>query len=99
METRPMWIDHFGTLHKGFTFHGPHKPTFDRGWGGIDLVAPDRDHAPDGKFCILTGNPVDGFSAIGPFEFHEDAVRNYDETGDGGDWWIIKLSDGLDISE
>jgi hypothetical protein len=40
-------------------------------------------------YVVLVGNPVDGFSVVGPFDSHEDAkgfCQGSDET-----WWIAKL--------
>lgn len=44
---------------------------------------------PVGEAVILKGNPVDGFSAVGPFPSREAAV----EAGGSidSDWWVLDL--------
>ena len=49
-------------------------------------------------YILISGNPVDGYTFIGPFEY-EAAIR-YAEIHLDGDWWIGKLLtvDDADIS-
>jgi len=41
---------------------------------------------------LITGNPVDGFKYIGPFDTPDSAI-SYEEhiLDEGGDWWITPL--------
>jgi hypothetical protein len=41
-------------------------------------------------FLIVAGNPVDGFSFIGPFEGRLAAI-DYGEQFADGDWWIAPI--------
>lgn len=41
-------------------------------------------------YIICTGNPCEGFNYIGPFEDHDDAVRQAENVGYES-WWIIEL--------
>lgn len=44
------------------------------------------------KFVIVTGSPIDGFTFIGPFEFHGDASDYADANLAGeADWWIAEV--------
>lgn len=40
---------------------------------------------------IIHGNPVDGFSYIGPFPNSEAAVDHAENERLAGDWWIAPL--------
>ena len=40
---------------------------------------------------VVTGNPVDGFSHVGPFEDYETASEYADRRMDS-DWWIVPLN-------
>lgn len=45
-----------------------------------------------GMHIIITGNPVDGFEYIGPFNTSEDALRWADKDAHiEGDWWLAHL--------
>jgi hypothetical protein len=41
------------------------------------------------NFIVITGNPVNGFQAVGPFETRQEAL----ECGEGlkEDWWIMEV--------
>lgn len=39
---------------------------------------------------LVCGNPVDGFSFVGPFPSDDDA-REYGENDTDGDWWVTAL--------
>lgn len=52
----------------------------------IDIVGMDEPT----QAVIITGNPVDGFSFIGPFP-DEDAAREYGENLIPDDWWVSEL--------
>lgn len=41
-------------------------------------------------FIVISGNPVDGFVFIGPFQ-NEDQAAEYGDRIDDGDWWIGKI--------
>lgn len=41
---------------------------------------------------IITGNPVDGFELIGPFDSEVDETT-LDKYAEGGDWWVADLID------
>lgn len=38
----------------------------------------------------VTGNPIDGFSFVGPFDSYEAASEWSDRRSDS-DWWIVKV--------
>lgn len=40
---------------------------------------------------IVTGNPVEGFEFIGPFDSDVDAARYGNEDPDMEEWWISPL--------
>lgn len=45
-----------------------------------------------GKFILITGNPVDGFTHEGPFDTHDDGVLYAERTDDGVEsWWVVPL--------
>lgn len=48
---------------------------------------------PEERSVILTGNPVDGFSIIGPFSTRDDAFYSgeTDLTLRDADWWVAHL--------
>lgn len=41
------------------------------------------------QWIIIEGNPVDGFTHVGPFATHDDAVAYQEDKG--GDWWVTEL--------
>ena len=41
-------------------------------------------------FIVITGDPVDGFSHIGPFKTMEDAIE-WAQTHKSTDWWAAPL--------
>ena len=41
------------------------------------------------KFIVITGNPVDGFTHIGPFNGREEAEDYIYH--DSSDWWVVEL--------
>jgi hypothetical protein len=43
------------------------------------------------KFILITGNPVQGFQYLGPFDTHTDAENAGDHLT-GGDWWVATLN-------
>lgn len=48
---------------------------------------------PEERSVILTGNPVDGFSIIGPFNTRDEAFESgeNDLTLRDADWWVAHL--------
>lgn len=46
------------------------------------------------KYIIVTGNPVDGFTFMGPFGTRESAIEwTEDNSRDlSADWWIAALT-------
>lgn len=40
-------------------------------------------------FVVITGNPVNGFTIVGPFESREDAFNSAERFD--ADWWISEL--------
>ena len=47
----------------------------------------------DIKHIIVYGNPVDGFSFIGPFDDHESAHEFAEEYKGGVEWWVLTLEE------
>lgn len=47
-------------------------------------------------FIILTGNPVEGFKAIGPFNTWDDAAEYGDRilAEETSDYWLMKVQEG-----
>jgi hypothetical protein len=43
------------------------------------------------KALIVTGNPVDGFKFIGPFDTRDDAVDSASRGEIDKDWWVADL--------
>lgn len=43
------------------------------------------------KWCVITGNPVDGIFVYGPFDSTEEATEWCEENQDGQDWWLTEL--------
>jgi hypothetical protein len=42
-------------------------------------------------FIIIEGNPVGGFSYVGPFGSHEAAVAYADQGQFDTDWWVVLI--------
>ncbi len=42
------------------------------------------------QFILIYGNPIDGFSYVGPFDSRDDASQ-YAEDDAPADWWIVTL--------
>ena len=40
---------------------------------------------------LVTGNPVDGFQYVGPFEDQTAVMLYVDQQRDGIDWWMVEL--------
>jgi hypothetical protein len=52
------------------------------------------------QVIIITGDPVDGFSYIGPFEDYDAAVFYTDTVFDRYDtWWIADLWSAADLED
>ena len=45
------------------------------------------------KFIVVMGNPVDGFTHIGPFEFWEDANKYCEDDPSPFDMWVVMLQE------
>ena len=45
---------------------------------------------------LVHGNPVDGFSFVGPFEDTEQAVEYAENNLRGSEWWIAECSAPLE---
>lgn len=43
------------------------------------------------KYIIISGNPIEGFNAIGPFSGAQDVSEYADQIRDN-DWWLMDLS-------
>lgn len=43
------------------------------------------------QYAICYGNPVDGFTFIGPFRHRDDAVLYAERDAINGEWWIVEL--------
>ena len=41
----------------------------------------------------MTGNPIDGFQAFGPFDTPEEAERFVEEEADGIELWVVPVND------
>lgn len=48
---------------------------------------------------ILTGNPIDGFQAFGPFDTTEEATKFIDEEADEIETWVIPVNDPALLTE
>jgi hypothetical protein len=50
------------------------------------------------KTVLMTGNPVDGFVFVGPFDNHESACDFAEACGHDleRDWWTADLADPTD---
>ena len=45
-------------------------------------------------YIIISGNPVDRFIYIGPFDSSDDAIRFVEQSGEfDGDWWVTQLDE------
>jgi hypothetical protein len=47
----------------------------------------------DGNYAVVYGNPVDGFTMVGPFDDSQNALDWSDRMLDSAEWWVIKLED------
>ena len=45
----------------------------------------------DQQFIVIYGNPAEGFTYVGPFASHDDAVDYAQVDNAPSDWWIILL--------
>jgi hypothetical protein len=45
------------------------------------------------KYCILTGNPIDGMGVIGPFDTVDDAQNFVQNRLTDSTWWIVTMGD------
>lgn len=46
------------------------------------------------SIILVTGNPVDGFSAIGPFKYSEQAMQHGENLSSiGQSWWLATVED------
>ena len=43
------------------------------------------------SYIIVYGDPANGFSFIGPFEYHGDARRHAEQEIQGDYWWIAPI--------
>lgn len=43
-------------------------------------------------FTIITGNPVDGLTFVGPFA-DDQTAQEYGDRWCAGDWWVADLED------
>lgn len=43
------------------------------------------------QFIVIYGNPVDGFTHVGPFANRDDAVAYAEDEPYNGNWWIAML--------
>lgn len=48
---------------------------------------------------ILTGNPIDGFQAFGPFDTAEEADLFVTQEADGIETWVIPVNDPALLTE
>ena len=48
---------------------------------------------------ILTGNPIDGFQAFGPFDTSEEAEQFVEQEADGIELWVIPVNDPALLTE
>lgn len=42
-------------------------------------------------YIVVCGDPVNGFSFIGPFEYHGDATRYAEQELHSEYWWIAQI--------
>lgn len=49
------------------------------------------------RALVITGNPVDGFEYIGPFDDTETAVEWCQDMFDDEDWWVTELTSPASI--
>lgn len=49
----------------------------------------------NGYFIIVTGDPIEGFTFVGPFDSEKDAAKHGNTDGNlkAGDWWIAPLEE------
>lgn len=40
---------------------------------------------------LITGNPIDGLTFVGPFDTRDEAIEFGQVNAEGGDWWIANL--------
>lgn len=45
------------------------------------------------KYVLVLGNPVTGFSFVGPFDRGDDAAEYMYRTHYEGDWWIAVMTE------
>ena len=50
------------------------------------------------QFIMVRGNPVDGFSFVGPFPTRSSVVDDYGDTVDT-EWWVAELEPPLSDEE
>lgn len=48
---------------------------------------------------IITGNPIDGFQAFGPFDTAEEADLFVTQEADGIETWVIPVNDPALLTE
>lgn len=58
-----------------------------------EAVTTVTDTSVTTQFILITGNPVDGFTYIGPYATAEEASEEGDNgpLGGEGDWWVAPL--------
>ena len=59
----------------------------------MELVVPHDYEGAPGKYALIVGNPIEGFSIIGTFPDRLTALHWRDVQIDLDDYWVVKLDE------